>query len=334
MTKDHDVSRREFIRRLLGLGLSAAAAASLFSAFCCRQAGVSEADAEREKRQPEAAAPAKTSSNAAYPYLAVARGGQPSAMAEAVVDALGGMGRFVRPGADVIIKPNICVGYRSLEYAATTNPEVVGAVTRMCLQAGAKRVRVMDAPFSGTAASAYDMSGIAEAVKASGGEMEIMSGMKYREIAIPLGSIIRSWPVYGDVPDADVLINIPIAKHHASTRLTLGMKNLLGVVKSPNQFHQRGLHECIAELSTAVRPTLNLVDAVRILTRGGPTGGNLNDVKVTNTLIASIDIVAADAYAATLFNLKGSDIEYIRRAADLGVGSMDLDQVMIEEIDV
>jgi uncharacterized protein (DUF362 family) len=192
----------------------------------------------------------------------------------------------------------------------------------------------MDAPFSGTATGAYSMSGIEEAVKAAGGQMEIMSSMKYSEIAIPRGSLIQSWPVYADVLDTDIFINIPIAKHHGSTGLTLGMKNLLGIIKSPNQFHQRGLHGCIADLSSAVRPTLNLVDAVRILTRGGPTGGNLRDVKMTNTVIASTDIVAADAYAATLFGMKGSEIEYIRRAAELGVGRMDLDQILIEEIDV
>ncbi|HJX03874.1 MAG TPA: DUF362 domain-containing protein, partial [Dehalococcoidia bacterium] len=244
------------------------------------------------------------------------------------------MGRFVNTGADVILKPNICVGYRSYEYAATTNPEVVGTVTRLCREAGARRVRVMDSPFSGKAAGAYNQSGIEGAVKAAGGEMEIMSNIKYRDVAIPAGKAIKSWPVYGEILDADVLINLPIAKHHGSAGLTLGMKNLLGIVKNPNQFHLHGLHQCIVDLNSALHPTLTIVDAVRILTRGGPTGGNLDDVKMANTVIASTDIVAADAFAATLFGLTGGDIEYIRKSADLGLGSMNMDNIMIEEIDV
>jgi uncharacterized protein (DUF362 family) len=329
------MSRREFMRRALGLGLSAAAAAALFSAFACRQANLTTSVSREKEGQAKPASPADSSSYlAAYPYLAVARGKGPSDITQAAVNALGGMGRFIKPGDDVILKPNICVGYRSYEYAATTNPEVVGTVTRLCREAGARRIRVMDSPFSGTAAGAYNQSGIEGAVKAAGGEMEIMSSVKYRDVAVPAGKAIKSWPVYGEILDADVLINLPIAKQHGSAGLTLGMKNLLGIVKNPNQFHLRGLHQCIVDLNSALHPTLTIVDAVRILTRGGPTGGNLNDVKMTNTVIASTDIVAADAYAATLFGLQGSDIEYIRKAAELGLGSMDMDSIMIKEIDV
>ncbi len=323
------------MRRFVSLGLSAAAAAALFSAFACRQESPTTSIPPEKEGQVQAASPADASSYpAAYPYLAVARGEGPSDITQAAINALGGMGRFVNTGADVILKPNICVGYRSYEYAATTNPEVVGTVTRLCREAGARRVRVMDSPFSGTAAGAYNQSGIEGAVKAAGGEMEIMSNIKYRDVAIPAGKAIKSWPVYGEILDADVLINLPIAKHHGSAGLTLGMKNLLGIVKNPNQFHLHGLHQCIVDLNSALHPTLTIVDAVRILTRGGPTGGNLDDVKMANTVIASTDIVAADAFAATLFGLKGGDIEYIRKSADLGLGSMNMDNIMIEEIDV
>lgn len=266
--------------------------------------------------------------------VARASGADPAELTKRAIAALGGIERFVKPGADVVVKPNICVAYHGPEYAATTNPEVVAAVVSLCLAAGASRVRVMDAPFGGTAANAYDKSGIAKTVEAAGGQMEVMNRMRYRSLPIPNGRTIQEWSVYGDALDADVLINIPIAKDHGSTRLSLGMKNLMGLIQNRNSFHSRGLDQCVADLSSALRPHLTIVDAVRILTRNGPTGGNLDDVKRTDTVIASADPVAADAYAATLFDMTGSDIGYVRLAAEMGLGEMDLGKVGVAEVQV
>lgn len=266
------------------------------------------------------------------PYLAVARGTDPAAITRAAVSALGGIERFVKPGADVVIKPNICVGYHPPEYAVTTNPIVVGTLVAMCLEAGARRVRVMDTPIGGsTAEAAYEVSGIREAVETAGGTMEVMSQVKFARFDIPDGRDITAWEIYRDVVEADVLINVPIAKHHSLARLTLGCKNLMGVILHPNLFH-RNLGQRIADLLSLVRPTLTVVDAVRILVAHGPTGGNLDDVRVTNTVIASHDTVAADAYAATLFGLTGEKIAYIKAAADMGLGTLDLSSVRVEEI--
>jgi len=266
-------------------------------------------------------------------YLAVARGGDPAEITKAAVAALGGIGRFVRSNDDVIVKPNICVAYHPPEYAATTNPTVVATLVTLCLEAGAKRVRVMDTPFGGTAESAYAVTGIEEAVKAAGGEMEIMSPVKFTEFPIPDGQDIAAWEVYRDIVEADVVINVPIAKHHSLARLSLGGKNMLGVILRPNQMH-RNLGQRVADLMSLVRPTLTVVDAVRILTAHGPTGGSLNDVQQTDTVIASHDIVAADAWAATLFGLTGADISYVQAAADMGLGTMDLETVKVEEITI
>ena len=267
-------------------------------------------------------------------YLAVVHGTDPAEITRRAVAAVGGIERFMQPGADVIIKPNICTAYHGPEYASTTNPQVVAALVSLCLGAGARRVRVMDFPFGGTPQASYAKSGIAEAVKTAGGEMEVMSTMKYRELDIPDGRKIKKWEVYGEILDADLLINVPIAKDHSAAGLTLGMKNLMGVVKDRNGMHARGLHQTIADLNSAVRPQLTIVDAVRILVANGPTGGNLDDVKQTDTVIASADVIAADAYAATLFGLSGNDIDYIRIGAEMGLGQIDLDAIRIEEISV
>lgn len=272
-------------------------------------------------------------STTAPAYLAVTHGPDPAAITRAAIEALGGMASFVAPGFDVIIKPNICTDYHPPEYATTTNPIVVATLVSMCLEAGAGRVRVMDYPFGGTAKSAYAISGIADAVEAAGGEMHVMSQSKYAQVDIPQGLDITSVEIYPDVLEADLLINVPIAKTHDATRLTLGGKNLMGVILDRGMMHYN-LGQRIADLTSLVRPGLTVIDAVRILTAHGPTGGDLADVKQMDTVIASRDIVAADAYGATLFGLTGADIGYIQKSADLGLGTLDLSNINLREVNL
>ena len=263
--------------------------------------------------------------------MAIARGPDPEAITRAAIEALGGMGRFVHKGDDVIVKPNICVNHNTFEYASTTNPTVVATIVRLCLDAGARRVRVMDTPYTGDPETAYKACGIFDAATEAGAEMEVMSRVKYAEFDIPEGRDIKSWSVYRDIIEADVLINVPIAKHHGSTRLTLGCKNLMGIIGRPNQFH-RNLHQRIADLNTLVRPQLTVIDAVRILTAHGPGGGNLDDVEKLDTVIASHDIITADAYATTFFGMTADDIGYIRLGAEMGLGEKDWSQVDVREV--
>jgi len=344
------VTRRQFLRYLTLLGVGTAAGAGL--AGCGPEPtpvlqrvpttaptltppppAISTATS-LPARSPTATPAPSTTPAAGQSYVVVARGDNPTEITRRAIAALGGMAQFVKPGANVIIKPNICNAYHGPEYASTTNPEVVAALVVLCKEAGAKRVRVMDAPFGGTPQASYTRSGIEEAVKKAGGEMEVMARMKFRDLEIPRGKAIKTWPVYGDILDADLVINVPIAKTHGNTRLTLGMKNLMGVIDNRNGFHARSLHQCIADLNSAVRPQLTLIDAVRILTANGPTGGNLNDVKRLDTVIASTDVVAADAYATTLFGMTPGQIGYIQLGAELGLGQMDLKKIKIEEIKV
>lgn len=354
------ISRREFLRNLAllsagGLAASAcggratpqsATATALTTTGATTAAGteaVAPAPAPTDARAaaPTTAAAAATTApaegaSAEAAYLAVARGAgaDPAELTRRAVAAVGGIERFVKQGADVILKPNICNAYHGPEYASTTNPQVLATLVSLCLGAGAKRVRVIDYPFAGAAQKAYVTSGIEEAVTAAGGQMEVMSRMKFRDIELPAGVAIKKWPVYGDILDADVVINVPIAKNHGSAQLTLGMKNLMGVVENRNGLHARGLHQSIADLSTAIKPQLTLIDAVRMLMHNGPTGGNLDDVKQADTVIASTDVVAADAYATTLFGMQPDEIDYIRFAAEMGLGTKDLQAIKIEEISV
>ena len=267
------------------------------------------------------------------PDLAVARGGEPEDLVRRAIAAFGGMEKFVPKGANVVVKPNICVAYHNYKYAATTNPWVVGTLVKLCFEAGAGSVKVMDFPFGGTAQEAYKISGIKEQVEAAGGEMAYMPTYKYVPVKLDNPISQKSVFVAEEIMKADVLINVPIAKHHSLTRLTLGMKNLMGVVRDRQILHYN-IGQNLAYISKFVRPELTVVDAVRILLANGPTGGNLDDVKQLDTVIISPDIVAADSYAATLFGLRPSDLSYIRAGTEIGLGRSDLENLKIEEITV
>lgn len=265
------------------------------------------------------------------PDLVVARGGDPEVLLRRGLSALGGLDQFVPRGSDVIIKPNICVEYRSYEYAATTNPWLVGALVRLCYEAGAKRVRVMDHTYKSKMSEAYRKSGIQEQVAAAGGEMVVMQAHKFIPTDIPQGRDLDTLWLYDEILNADVLINVPIAKHHFIAGLTLGMKNLMGVMEHRLTMHTN-MGQRLADLNSRVRPTLNVMDAIRMLMAGGPTGGSLDDVVRLDTLILSPDVVALDSYTATLFGKKPLDLDCIRAARSMGLGESDLEKLRIEQI--
>ncbi len=266
-------------------------------------------------------------------YMSVVHGTEVERIVREAIALIGGMERFVKPGYDVIIKPNICNANHGPEYASTTNPQVIAALVTLCLDAGAGMVRVMDNPFAGTAEAAYERSGIRNAVELSGGRMEIMASAKYVEASIPEGQDLTSWQFYRPILDADLVINVPVAKHHSLAILTLAGKNLMGTIDNRPAMH-RNLGQRIADITSRVRPQLTVMDAVRILTAHGPTGGNLEDVQRLDTVIASHDLVAVDAYAATLFGLTGSDVSYVARSAEMGLGRIDLDELNIVKAEV
>ena len=249
---------------------------------------------------------------------------------EAVI-ALGGMSRFVSKKSVVMVKPNI--GWsRSPAQAANTNPYVVEAVVEMCREAGAKKVRVLDHTVNQPRIT-YGVSGIKAAVKRASGSLEFIDDRKFKEKSISAGELLKSWPVYEDALDADVLINLPIAKHHSLTRLSLGIKNMMGLIQNREDIHTR-IDQKLADLSTVIRPHLVIVDAYRILTAHGPNGGTPEDVKLAGQVIAGTDPVAADSYAATLFGLKGEDVAHIKAAHNMGIGEIDLDKVQIQKVSV
>lgn len=265
------------------------------------------------------------------PDLAVVHGASPERIVRAAVDALGGIRRFIAKGDVVVVKPNI--GWdRTPEQAACTNPEVVATLVRLCLEAGAKKVKVFDRTCN-DARRCYVQSGIEAAARAAGAEVSHIDERRFREVKIPKGVAIQAWPIYIDVLEADKLINVPIAKHHSLGRLTLSLKNWMGVMgENRGRIHQR-LDETLVDIATVIRPCLTVLDAVRILTAHGPVGGNLADVKRLDTVVAGTDQVAIDAYGATLFGLTGADLGYVREGARRGLGVMDLNRLVVKKLE-
>jgi uncharacterized protein (DUF362 family) len=261
----------------------------------------------------------------------VAHGGSPEQIVKAALDAMGGIKTFISRGDIVVIKPNI--GWdRVPEQAGNTNPEVVATVVKLCFEAGAKKVKVFDRPVNDPR-RCYVQSGIASAVTALGAEADYVDERKFKDMAIN-GQALKSWPLYSEIFEADKVINIPIAKHHGLAKLTMSFKNWMGVMGgSRRQIHQK-LDESLVDLALKIKPTLTILDAVRILTANGPQGGSLADVKKLDTVIVGIDQVAIDSYGATLFGMKGSDLGYVTIGHKLGLGQMDLSKVRIKKIQV
>jgi len=268
---------------------------------------------------------------AAPPDLAVVHGDSPARIVKAAIDAMGGIGKFISRGDIVVIKPNI--GWdRTPEQAGDTNPEVVATVVKLCFEAGAKKVRVFDRPVNDPR-RCYVQSGIAPAAGALGADVGYVDERKFKDMDIK-GETLKSWPLYTEIFEADKVINIPIAKHHGLAKLTMSMKNWMGIMGGlRRQIHQK-LDASLVDLSTKVKPTLTILDAVRILTANGPQGGNLADVRKLDTVIVGVDQVAIDSYGATLFGMKGSDLGYVTLGHKMGLGQMNLERLKIKKINI
>ncbi|MFC2155838.1 DUF362 domain-containing protein, partial [Acidobacteriota bacterium] len=247
------------------------------------------------------------------------------------VKELGGMGKFISKQDIVMVKPNIAWN-RSVEQAGNTNPEVVKAVIEMVLNAGAKKVIVMDHT-THKAASSYVRSGIEEAAKKAGAE--VRHADENRLVVHDFkGKKLKRWPVFKDHLEVDKFIDVPILKHHGSAALTIGMKNLYGIIGGNRGKLHRSMGDNIADLANGFKVHLTIVDAFRVLMRNGPTGGRLSDVELKKTIIASANIMEADVVAADLFGKSPQEVPFIQAAFDRKMGNMDLTKINIKTVKI
>lgn len=263
--------------------------------------------------------------------LVAVKGTNPSDMFDEGINSIGGMSEFVKPGQTVVVKPNI--GWdASPERAANTNPELIGRIIKRCYEAGAKSVSVFDNTCDEWK-KCYANSGIEEEVNKAGGT--IIPGNSesyYEDVRVAEGKSLTETKVHELIINSDVFINVPVLKSHSSAKLTIGMKNLMGVVWDRRWWHKNDLHQCIADYTTYRKPDLNIIDAYRVMKRNGPRGVSTEDVIMLDSLIISKDIVAADAAATKIFGLEPEDIPYIVIADEMGIGTMDLSKLNIKRI--
>ncbi len=252
--------------------------------------------------------------------VAISRGRGPKANVSAALAAFGGIESFVKPGDRVAIKPN-CAWDRRPEQAANTDPDVVGELARLCLAAGAASVVVLDNTCHDPS-RAFERSGIAAAARDAGATVEHQRSTGTVRLDLG-GEVLGEWDVLQPIVEADRLINVPVVKHHSLSRGTLGMKNWFGaIVGRRNSLHQR-IDQVCAELGAAFRPTLTVIDATRVLTAGGPTGGSLDLVRAEDAVAVATDPVAADAWASTQLGLLPAGLPYLAIAERLGLGTRD-----------
>ena len=316
--------RRDALLQLLRLGgLSAAAGGAAWWL-------------KRRSQRPEEAFAASVQRNFTVPadpqlpQMSVAQGDDPRTLARKAIEAVGGMKRFVARGDVVVVKPNIAWD-RTPEQAANTNPQVVAEIVRLCQEAGAKKVVVTDVSCNDPR-RCFERSGIAAAARAEGAEVPLPEERRFKEVDLR-GDVLTAWPVLEYFLAADKMINVPIAKHHSLTGVTLGMKNWYGILGGPrHRLHQR-IQESLVDLADFMRPTLTVMDAYRILLRGGPTGGNLSDTALKKTIVASTDAVALDAYVAKAYwDLEPEKLPYLKLAQERGLGSTKFESLRIQVI--
>ncbi len=272
------------------------------------------------------------------PEMVAVMGGEPDVMLDKALDALGGIGKYVKKGQKVVIKPNI--GWdRTPELAGNTNPQLIKALVKRCLDAGAEKVTVFDHTCDNWQ-KCYESSGIAAAVKEAGGVIVPANDEKYyKEVSVPGGVKLKSAKIHEALLEADTWINVPILKNHGGAKLSCAMKNYMGIVWDRRFFHQNDLQQCIADICTwQKRPVLNIVDAYRMMHQNGPQGKSAADVATLKSIIVSPDIVAVDTAALALFNqvkkLDREAVSHIGKGEALKLGSTDLKKMNIKRIKI
>ena len=307
------MKRRDFIRKSVGAGIFAGTALS-FGGF--------------------GKIFASTVNSPEIPYdLVAVRDGEPDLMLDKALEALGGIQKFVKKGQTVVIKPNIGWDVEP-DKAANTNPLLIKRLVTHCITAGAKEVYVFDNTCDNWTAC-YKNSGIEKAAKDAGAKVAPgHSESYYQQVNVPGGKNLKDAKVHELILSSDVFINVPVLKSHGSAKVTITMKNLMGIVWDRRFWHRNNLNQCIADFATYRKPDLNIVDAYNVMTKNGPRGVSKADVVTMKYLIASTDMVAADAAATKIFGMDPAQINYIQLANDMGVGQMDLSKLNIGRIKV
>ena len=319
---DKNFGRRKFLARTGKAGISIAAAGAVASLLYDGKGPKPGIDTEELVTFPEhfsvPAIAAKT--------MSIVRGPDRVKTVNKAIELLGGIKRFVKPGETVAIKPNVAFA-RPPMLGATAHPDLVAEVARLCYKAGAKRVIVTDNPIDDLA-SCFTLSGIGKATSAAGAKIILPKYHHFKHTSLKDGKLIRNWPIFfGPFEKVNKLIGITPVKHHERAGASMSMKNWYGLLGGRRNIFHQDINTIIAELAMMVKPTLVILDGTEVMMTNGPTGGSVSDLRRANTLIASCDMVAADAYGCSLLDLKASDLPYLAKAQIAGAGATDYESL-------
>ncbi|MGA6925547.1 MAG: DUF362 domain-containing protein [Desulfosarcina sp.] len=309
-------TRREFMARCARAGLSLAAVGAL---------GLAAYDGKPPTPHPD-----ETSLVHIPDYsiasmrgkICIARGTDRATTVEQAFAALGGMQAFVKPGERVLLKVNAAFATPPT-LGATSHPDLVATVVRLCLQAGASRVTVTDNPINDPA-SCFALTGIDEAARRAGADVVLPRQTLFHPVSVSGGRLVREWPVLVDpLIRADRLIGLAPVKDHHRSGASLTLKNWYGLLGGRRNIFHQDVHTLIQELAMMIRPTAVILDGTQSMTTNGPTGGSLSDLTPTGTLVVSTDPVAADAVGAGLLGRTVADLPFIAKAEEAGAGTAD-----------
>lgn len=264
------------------------------------------------------------------PDLVAVRNGTAPEMFDRGMAAMGGIGKFVKKGQKIVVKPNVS-WTNGPEMASNTNPDLLNRIVRRCLEAGAAQVLVVDHTIEQWK-QCWSVSGIESAAKDAGGKMIPAEAERYYHNVNPNGKSLKSAKVHEAVLECDVFIDVPVLKHHGGAGMTAAIKNLMGVVWDRRYYHANNLHQCIADFLAIRKPDLSIVDAYRVMVDRGPRGGSLGSVKQAGMQIISTDVVAADSAAASIFGVKPESLGYLDLAHKAGFGEINLANLRVERI--
>ncbi len=309
--------RREFITRAGKAGLSIAAAGFLGYKFYDSDGPQPGGAKEEQVKFPD------IFSTNATKTLSIVKGSDRSKTVEKAIDLIGGIEQFINKGETVILKPNVAFATPAI-LGATVHPDVITRVVRLCYdRGGAKKVYVTDNPINDPA-SCFALSGVAKAATEAGAEVIMPKDHLFKRSTLKNGTLIQNWPIYYEpFTQADKLIGITPVKDHHRSGASMTLKNWYGLLGGRRNIFHQDIHTIISELGMMVKPTFVILDGTKAMMSNGPTGGSINDLKQTNTMIASTDMVAADSFGCSLLNLKISDLPFLTKAEKAGVGTTD-----------
>ncbi len=326
--QDHQyrISRRELLARTAKAGVSVAALGGL-AAWLYKRPALQFGTVDGSVTMPDFSLPELRG------QMAIITGADRTQTVRRGLAALGGIGKFIAKGDRVVLKVNAAFSSAPM-LSATAHPDVVSEVVRQCLTAGAESVVVTDNSINDPV-SCFALSGIGPAARSAGAKMVLPKASAFRLMSLPGGKLICDWPVlYGPLEGADKLIGITPVKDHARSGASMSMKNFYGLLGGRRNIFHQNINTIIKELAMLVRPTLVVLDGTTSMMHNGPTGGSLDDLKQTNTMILSTDPIAADAFGATLLEKSSTELPYIAMAAEAGVGAADYESLNPRRADV